>query len=1210
MDSINQTNEYELKNELKKAYRKLKSYSYYDNRNVYLKKRIVEFEAENNYKLEDVFEKLADDIITKNLSKYLLDDCFIIRTLPKNVAYHNQKNLITNYKNNKNAKVNKIIHFLDLPIEAQIIGVLWIMYIGKEFENSYYRYNAGNRLDSKALDKGLKLFKPYYLEYQRWRNDAIDIIDNRIDEGKRSVMLSLDIKEYFYSVNINKSEEIISKKVNYVIEKCGNYQQKVVIERINDFIFDVISKYSIKIIGKDNKGILPIGFLPSLILGNLYLSELDKEIVEKLNPLYYKRYVDDMIIVLNGDFLRESKCKNSYNIEEDLLYHLFCKNDILQLAVMDKENNIYSLDNKENIKKFLISIPRQEIELKKEVIDKVEKILHSDSKSKKLLEKVIKNNKDIVYEDWSNESIINIINEIFNKKNVIDGFKDYRFKTINIYNTNYKKIFLVKRYKKRKNKVNTNICIQDEKIKIYIFKENASKAIIESFKNELLENASVFKFLPEKTEILKSFDTEVYKIDFTEDIHKLSNIENVDINKYNLTKFLARIIYSDKFENSKYIKDVDDKILWIFNGPISIEYYFLWGRVLNYYLLNEKYSHIKENICNYYKSIQKINVEINEKFKLNLFKADNDEIKRDLDRDLKEYLNIILSMKYALNDEMFLEEIEGIVQNQKEFNEYKREKIDEILEKKLINNVKDKIIDIDSEKTNFKGIFSLKEKFRESNMLEHNLIRQPLMNYIYPILKKRQMKNYQVINYLKESDSLTSVISNISCRRINEFYKSSLGNNYEYVKTCNECENNDICKEDKLFDGFFKEYSPRFVHLHECIIFAIYYLASRGEVIKNAKELILGIKYFEDFNNVEYKYKENIIHIDSKNENSGKIVKTYFEYFSKEKDQNIGVTKTHFKYFNKNDYLFVQKESLINYIDVNNSENKDSLKIAIINMDIKNKDLEDSFRKTSNLGEKRLENLNRLLNQSVKNGAEMIIFPEVGIPIQWLGVLSNFSTKHDVAIIGGLEHIIYENRVCCNYLFTILPEKNKEFNYSIIKLRLKNHYAPNEKEWVRGYGWKLPQITVEDTRKEYDLFRWKGIDFTSFNCFELANIKDRSLFISYVDLMIGSVHNRDVNYYSSIIESLSRDVHCYLAHVNCSRMGDNRIIKPASTNEKNILQITGGLNDTVLIGEINIKELREFQCKDYNLQLKDKRFKPVPPEFNNINVKIRCNLPL
>lgn len=250
----------------------------------------------------------------------------------------------------------------------------------------------------------------------------------------------------------------------------------------------------------------------------------------------------------------------------------------------------------------------------------------------------------------------------------------------------------------------------------------------------------------------------------------------------------------------------------------------------------------------------------------------------------------------------------------------------------------------------------------------------------------------------------------------------------------------------------------------------------------------------------------------------------------------------------------------------------------------------------------------------------MILFPELSIPYSWLSVMANFSRKHQLSIVCGLEHIVYENNIACNYLATILPGKYNDYTYSVVKMRLKNHYAPFETEMLTGYNINTPIMKYkyndinrnkpEEFVKEYDLFRWNGIDFSCYNCFELSSLNDRGLFMSYVDLLIGSVHNKDVNHYSNIIESLSRDVHCYFAQVNNSKLGDNRIVAPKQTVQKNILQITGGQNDTLLIGEIDILKLREFQLKDYNLQLNDKSYKPTPPEFNKKILKLRMSIPL
>lgn len=86
-------------------------------------------------------------------------------------------------------------------------------------------------------------------------------------------------------------------------------------------------------------------------------------------------------------------------------------------------------------------------------------------------------------------------------------------------------------------------------------------------------------------------------------------------------------------------------------------------------------------------------------------------------------------------------------------------------------------------------------------------------------------------------------------------------------------------------------------------------------------------------------------------------------------------------------------------------------------------------------------------------------------------------------------------------------------------------------------------------------------------------------------------------YYSNILESLSRDIHCYCVQVNSSDYGDSRITKPSKTEDKDIMRTKGGINSTILVDEIDVSQIRDFQLKEYNLQAYDKKFKPTPPGF-------------
>jgi len=165
---------------------------------------------------------------------------------------------------------------------------------------------------------------------------------------------------------------------------------------------------------------------------------------------------------------------------------------------------------------------------------------------------------------------------------------------------------------------------------------------------------------------------------------------------------------------------------------------------------------------------------------------------------------------------------------------------------------------------------------------------------------------------------------------------------------------------------------------------------------------------------------------------------------------------------------------------------------------------------------------------------------------------------------------------------------------------------------VRGNGAVVPKPKPY----RYDLFNWRGLYFSPYYCVELADIYHRSIFRSKVDLIIASEWNQDTNYFSNIVESLSRDLHTYVAQVNNSEFGDSRLTQPSKTEKKDLLRLKGGVNSTILIGEIDIEALREFQRiealrefqrKHYELTKDDKTFKPVPPDLNREDVLIRIN---
>jgi hypothetical protein len=252
----------------------------------------------------------------------------------------------------------------------------------------------------------------------------------------------------------------------------------------------------------------------------------------------------------------------------------------------------------------------------------------------------------------------------------------------------------------------------------------------------------------------------------------------------------------------------------------------------------------------------------------------------------------------------------------------------------------------------------------------------------------------------------------------------------------------------------------------------------------------------------------------------------------------------------------------------------------------------------------RYKTFSKILNISNNEKANLLGMPECSVPYDLVPSFAKFGAKNNLASVLGLEHWRVEN-VSFNFIVTIIPIKIDNMQDALVIYRLKNHYSHEEARHILNSGSDL-KVPVPEVYR-YDLINWNNLYFTNFYCYELANILHRSLFVSLIDLMVASEWNPDTNYFSGIVETTSREIHCYFMQVNTSEFGDSRITLPAKTDSKNQVQIKGGENDTILIGEIDINKLRRFQYKKYNKQKDDKSFKPTPPDFNRKNVKKRMD---
>ena len=297
------------------------------------------------------------------------------------------------------------------------------------------------------------------------------------------------------------------------------------------------------------------------------------------------------------------------------------------------------------------------------------------------------------------------------------------------------------------------------------------------------------------------------------------------------------------------------------------------------------------------------------------------------------------------------------------------------------------------------------------------------------------------------------------------------------------------------------------------------------------------------------------------------------------------------KYENSNEIVReLSDEGNIHYILVGNGK-KDKLKIAIANVVLNHKDFEYVVKGGRNRSYNRYKNLSHIVNEAVDSEADILVMPEAYVPYEWLHILAQTCRKRQLAIVTGVEHIVLSGKMW-NFTAVMLPYVKNDHKDAYINFHLKNHYSPSEIDSILGYGYSYEEGNI------YELYKWNDCYFPVYCCYELASIKDRSVFQSLADFIVAVEWNRDVKYYSNVAESLSRDIHCYFVQVNSADYGDSRIVKPSRDVEKDLIRTKGGINSSVLVDTIDIKKLREFQIKMYNLQKDDKTFKPTPPNFD------------
>lgn len=306
------------------AYRKAKADCFYENA-FPTSIKFAEYERDLLANLDALLEILKQGNFSKHDS--LLGQC---RLIPKKLTFSQKatslkghahfsdaersfSNLQANYTLSPEFRVVG-----DFPVEAHVISALWINMIGHKFDaclddacygSRLRRIQSEEQLDKKA-PKPFHIaahtsFEPYYQPYKRWRQDGLNAIRSELAQDRKVVAVSMDLRSYYHQIDpsffssrrFQKSLGLVGTDELTAPERTFTTQLARFLRRWADEASSFAGNLQERVHRVD--GGLVIGLTATRIISNVLLHLWDDLVRERITPVHYGRYIDDMFLVLH-----------------------------------------------------------------------------------------------------------------------------------------------------------------------------------------------------------------------------------------------------------------------------------------------------------------------------------------------------------------------------------------------------------------------------------------------------------------------------------------------------------------------------------------------------------------------------------------------------------------------------------------------------------------------------------------------------------------------------------------------------------------------------------------------------------------------------------------------------------------------------------------------------------------------------------------------
>ena len=179
-------------------------------------------------------------------------------------------------------------------IDFHVLSSLWMMEVGDLFDKQLSSNVFGSRLRRNRHDEintwALGSFKPYLRPFREWRDGGIKAMRAALSEKKKVLALTADVSSFYHELSPGfMLDDSFLKLAKIELSESQSKLNRLFISALLAWAQETPLR----------KG-LPVGLPASAVVANAALIRLDQFIEQQVVPLYYGRYVDDILLVMEN----------------------------------------------------------------------------------------------------------------------------------------------------------------------------------------------------------------------------------------------------------------------------------------------------------------------------------------------------------------------------------------------------------------------------------------------------------------------------------------------------------------------------------------------------------------------------------------------------------------------------------------------------------------------------------------------------------------------------------------------------------------------------------------------------------------------------------------------------------------------------------------------------------------------------------------------